>query len=280
MDKENKAIKFLYLDLLERSFKYFAIIIGFLYFCGLIITNLHLGRFGISNISILRIQYIITGFDFMLFLFLPFLAIISPILVLRIMGKNFHKENKFMKIFIIVEMILIAISSIVTIFFIHALLIFGTIDVSIRMTLETYFDLLWIWCLILFYFSIVNIFEFRYKKNFVSISIAFCVFVCCMSIYQSKIHPKVHSAFAGGRPIFSDILISEDGISIVESLGINLDDKGHIRNIKIIHESPSMIYLIPKKEEQEKIKSIGLPKNIVKGIKFLTEETEKKPKGK
>jgi len=284
MDKENKAIKFLYLDLLERSFKYFAIIIGFLYFCGLIITNLHLGHFGITNISLLRIQYIIAGFDFILFFILPTLIIISPILVIKMISEDLVRENKFYKIlgiFLIIFMTLLVTWSV---FIIQFFLLIGQVNFSLMklgILLPIYTQFSWLIILVIFNVWIITIILLRIKdirRFLVDVIWIFCIFIFALIHYTKEIHPMVYSSFAGGKLISADVLISEAGISIVESLGMNLDNKGHLRNIEIIHENHSMIYLMPKKEEKEKIKSIALPKNIVVGIKFLTEEIKKKTK--
>lgn len=284
MDKENKAIKFLYLDLLERSFKYFAIIIGFLYFFGLIITNLHLGHFGITNISLLRIQYIIAGFDFILFFILPTLIIISPILVIKMISEDLVRENKFYKIlgiFLIIFMTLLVTWSV---FIIQFFLLIGQVNFSLMklgILLPIYTQFSWLIILVIFNVWIITIIFLRIndiRRFLVDVIWIFCIFIFALIHYTKEIHPMVYSSFAGGKLISADVLISEAGISIVESLGMNLDNKGHLRNIEIIHENHSMIYLMPEKEEKEKIKSIALPKNIVVGIKFLTEEIKKKTK--
>jgi len=277
----NKIIKVPFLDVLEKSFKYFAIIIGFLYVCGLLIINIHFGRFGIFDISPLNIKYILVGFDFALILLLP--AIITIGLFLYIKKQEFSRKSKIEKIYLFFDITLIfLLMTIMLIFFLTLLyegpnivpFIYGKV-----INLAIYADGLWLWLMIFFYLSIFFVIKpLKREVPLVRFSVFFFIFILCLTVYSGRIHPKVHTAFAGGRPISADILISDGGISLVNSLGMSLDARNYLKGVKIIHETPSMIYLIPKEKDKEEVSSIALPKKVVEGIRFLMEQTEKKAK--
>ncbi len=285
MGEVNKTSKILLLDLLEKSLKYFAFIIGFLFVCGLIITNLHLGQFGISEISFLRIRYLIAGFNFILFLLLPFIMTSFVILLSKAVDYLLEKEDLIPKLSFISTIILSVGLAILAIVIIETYLFVGDIQIShlkFKMVLDTNSDWLWLVGLLGVYFFIYELFiskEDKKRAAFLVQCISFSfVFIICLIIYTKKIHPKVHPIFAGGKPISADILISESGIPIIKSLDMNLDEKRYIRDVKIVYETAYMIYLMPKKDGEEKVKSIAFNKKIIEGIKLLSDKTDEEAK--
>lgn len=273
------------LDLIEKSVKYFAFIIGILYVCGIIITNLYLGRFGISNISPVRIQYILVGFDFIMFLFLPGL-VIGSLFITKIMKKSVGKDKKS-KIFSFIRNLTFIALAINLLIFVQTLLIYALIPsprIYLKTMLKIYSFVPWLMGLFVFYMSLFTLFKFRNMNKtehlkiwfFPNIAIFFFSIVFLVNGYSLLIHPMVHPAFAGGKPINGDILISEEGISMLSSLKMELDENKYLRDVKIIYETSSWLYFIPQKENEEKKGCIALPRKHIDAIRYLSEDTEKK----
>ena len=103
----------------------------------------------------------------------------------------------------------------------------------------------------------------------------FALFILFFTFYADIVYSNIHSSLGGGKPIPADILISEQGIPIVESLGLTPETDRNIRNISIIYKTPTTIYILP--QGKEKVKSIAFPTEIVQGVRFLPEkQTESK----
>lgn len=106
----------------------------------------------------------------------------------------------------------------------------------------------------------------------------FGMFVISISFYAQKVYPKIHASFGGGKPAYADILISPEGIPVVNLLGMIPDVDRYLRNISIIYENSSFVYVIPTKNGNDKnVTSISLPKKIIEGMRFLSARREKTP---
>jgi hypothetical protein len=276
VSKEEKMSKFPLLHTIEKYLKPLAIIISSLYILGLIIINIYLWRFGIYDISPLRIQYILGGFCFVLFISAPILIIVVPCLVWISLERLFYK--------ILLAFFSLFASCAILILILWFMLYDQTYSLwgNIVSLLENYKDFILHLGLIIVSGLYVLRYVLRQKKsneNFIRkkrfkiiiSAIALLYFFSSFFSYALYIQPKVHKSFGGGRPILADILISPEGVSIVNSLEMDPDDKGYLRDIRIIYETTSTIYLLPKKEVRKKVCSIAIPKKIIDGTRFLIE---------
>jgi len=271
------------LGFLENLIKYSAFFVGFLYLCGFIIRNAYLGSIGISVISPLNIEYIIAGLSYLIFLSAPIFIILVPYYFIK-------KADKIIDAIFIGFFVLSYVSG--ATFLILATMINGNAFLRdphskpvIYMIYKIYFPFFWgislttYYAATLFFKAFVTTFKEKKKSKYgiygASIVAAY-VFIASILFFTILVYPNIHPAFAGGKPIFADIRISENGVPIVESLGIQIDDTRFIRNASLVHENSSMLYLIPPTSSPLKSKSIAFSKNIVEGISFLPEKSGNK----
>jgi len=283
-----EEIKFFPFSSLEKFSKFSFLIAIILYIIGFIITNIHLSRFGIYDISLLQVQYILTGFVFLIFFLAPLLGILLPFFIVFKFGKSFFiKNDKRTSIINVVFLskLLLAISLSVTLCL--ALGILFSCLLSTSVDIDSLNCLLNIKAIMFFftslYFGLVIIIYVAHSKNNFSekfgiildnvmtyATIILC-FISILTLYPLGIYPHVHNAFSGGKPISASLLISQNDISVIKSLGLSLDSKNYVRDTKIIHQTSSLIYLVHKEKDLGQTYSIAIPKEIVKGIIYQIE---------
>ena len=91
--------KSLYSDFLGKFIRISLLFLGFLYVCGLFISHFHLRRLGIHEFSPFQIQYILTGFTFVLILVAPILVLI---VILTIAGKKAPFISKILELSLVI----------------------------------------------------------------------------------------------------------------------------------------------------------------------------------
>jgi len=262
---DGKIINFSYLDLLEKPIKYSPFIIAYFYILGFIITNAHLGNYGISNIPPIQIQYIVTGFNFNLFLFAPILMFFLPLVI----------ANKFESLF---KKIIGGFGSAILSFYILSTIMLTIIEGSAEITFLPHqtglffkkINLSWfilsivvsMFTTIIFILPLVKredivktaVPEFWYLLIFITY-----LFISSLMYYTKEIHPSINSAFAGGRPINVTICIMKEGVPIVSSLGLKPNEYNIIQDVKIIYEASSEVY-ISSQDKNGETHIISLPK--------------------
>lgn len=101
------------------------------------------------------------------------------------------------------------------------------------------------------------------------------LFILYSTFYANIVHINIHSSLGGGKPIPAEIVISEQGKDTVELLGLSLDSNRNLREIAIIHQTSSTLYIIPSQEGLKKIKSIAISSSLIQGIRYLTDGNQK-----
>lgn len=247
----------------------------FLYVCGMFISFFHLRRFGIFEISSFRIHYILVGFIFVLILMAPILIFI---VLSTIAGKKTNIVSK------ILELSIVSLLAGFTFFYVLLFFFYGDFKWNWILTrfgqivkLGNLYWLLYVW---LFYATGKSLIDDLVKikdkeilpsrELWVPAVFSFVLFFLFFTFYANIVFPNIHYSLGGGKPIPADILISEEGLPIVESLGLTPESDQNIRDILIIYETPRRIYILP--QHQEEIKSIAFPTSIVQGVRFLSEK--------
>jgi hypothetical protein len=271
------------LPLLENTIKYSTLLIGFLYLCGFIIRNAYLGSLGISQISAFNIEYVLSGISYVIFISAPFFIVYVPYYFIK------RTRKKLDAIFIGFSVLFYSGGAVILV--LVTLLngrpfIRGPFSKIIINTLyKVYFPLFWIvsfstiYCIYLF----IDAYKYIYKEKKKTIYgiwgaaiVLIYMFLSSLFLFTAVLYPKVHSAFAGGKPISANILLSEHGVSIAKSFGFEIDNTRLIQRVSLVHETSSMLYFLAPKSNQMKSKSIALPKNIIQGVSFLSDDMEQK----
>jgi len=293
-----EEIKFFPFSSIEKFSKFSFLIAIILYIIGLIITNIYLSRFGIYDISLLQVQYILTGFVFLIFFLAPILGILFPFIIIFKFSKPFFINNdKRTSIIIVVFLsklllaILFSVTICLTLGLLFSFLLSTTVDrdslnclLNIRAILFFFISLSLGLIIIIYVAHSKNYLSKKFGKNMLKYNIILgnviiCVFaifcfISILTLYPIGIHSHVHNAFSGGKPISAYLLISQNDISVIKSLGLSLDSKNYVLDTKIIHQTHSLIYLLPEKKDLGQTYSIAIPKEIVKGIIFFPDRIE------
>jgi len=252
-----------------------ALLTGFLYVCGMLISFFHLRRLGIFEISSFQIHYILVGFIFVLILMAPILIFI---VLSAIAGKKTNTVSK------ILELSIVGLLAVFTFFYVLLFFFYGNFEWSWILTrfgeivkIGYIYWLLYAW---LFYATgkslIDDLAKIKRKEILPSRELwvpavfLFVLFILFFTFYANIVFPNIHYSLGGGKPIPVDILISEEGLPIVESLGLTPESDKNIRDIFIIHKTPTMIYILP--QHQKEVKNIAFPAKIVQGIRYLSEK--------
>ena len=258
---------------LGKSIGISALLTGFLYFCGMFISFFHLRRLGIFELFSFQIQYILVGFIFVLILIAP---IFIFIVLSAIAGKKTTNVSKFLELSIV--------SLLAGFTFIYMLLFFfyGNFEWNWILTrsghIVKFGNLYWLLYSWFFYATgkslIDDLVKIKRKEILPSRDLwvpavfLFALFILFATFFANIVYPNIHYSLGGGKPIPADILISEEGLPIVESLGLTPETDRNIRNILIIYKTPTMIYILPQRKES--VKSIAFPTDIVQGVRFLS----------
>ncbi len=258
-----------------KSFGISVFLSCFLYVCGMFISFFHFRRFGIYEISSFQIQYILVGFIFVLILMAPILIFI---VLSAIAGKKTNNVSKILELSIV--------SLLAGITFIYILLFFFYGDFKWNWILTRFGQIVkfgniyWLLYAWLFYATgkslIDDLVKIKRKEILPSRELwvpavfLFVLFILFFIFYANIIFPNIHYSLGGGKPIPADILISEEGLPIVESLGLTPESDQNIRDILIIYETPTTIYILP--HHQKEVRSIAFPTSIVQGVRYLSEK--------
>lgn len=259
----------------RKSIGISAFLLGFLYVCGMFISFFHLRHFGIFKISSFQIQYILVGFIFVLILMAPILIFI---VLSAIACKKTNTVSK------ILELSIVSLLAGFTFIYMLLLFFYGNFEWNWILTrfgqIVKFGNIYWLLYSWLFYATGKSLIDDLAKikdkeilpsrELWVPAVFLFTLFILFFTFYANIIFPNIHYSFGGGKPIPADILISEEGLPIIESLGLTLESDQNIRDILIIYETPTTIYILP--QHQEEVRSIAFPTRLVQGIRFLSEK--------
>lgn len=245
--------------------------LGVLYIFGLIIVNIHLSFFGIFDNSFIKVQYILVGFIFSLFIAVPCLTFMLPI----------HLSLKGKKSLLYLTLIPLGIYA----FGMLWGLVFGAegpgvfkflwnawkIYVSNRVIIPT----------ILFFIylpGLAVLAEIRNEKphffwKHISLRpiyvLLFGIFLSLV-LYVGFIHREVDIAFGGGKFRNIDIILTESGIDVANKFGFTITNQGIIEKAKLIHENSQDYFLVAPAWETGYIKCLRLSKSLTLGAKHLS----------
>lgn len=273
-DRMGRSVFF---DFLEKSLFLSALFIGLLYICGLFITNVHLRRFGIFDLPPFRLEYILVGFTFLF-------IVLSPILVILVFSAIIGRQVSLLSKIIesIVVLVCVSITAVyLALSFLYGDFKWGWILPEFRKIIKivNFYWLLLAWLIYATGKSLITDLKrarkeeiFNLRELWIPVIFFFGIFIIAISFYAQKIYPKIHPAFAGGKLLPAEILVTKEGAQILISLGVVTSEDRRVKNILIIHETPSTIYITPPKTSRgERIDSIALPKSTVASIAVVAE---------
>lgn len=264
-----------YSNFLGKSIGLTALLTGFLYVCGMFISFFHLRRFGIFEISSFRIEYILVGFIFVFIL-------MAPILIFIVFSATAGKKTNLLSK--ILELSIVSLLAGFTFFYILLFFFYGNFEWNWILTrfgeIVKFGNIYWLLYAWLFYATGKSLIDdlgkikrkeiLPSRELWVPAVFSFVLFILFFTFYANIVFPYIHYSLGGGKPIPADILISEEGLPLVESLGLTPESDQNIRDILIIYETPKTIYILP--QHQEEVRSIAFPKSIVQGVRYLSEK--------
>jgi hypothetical protein len=222
---------------IENLLKIATALAVFSYVFGVIVSTIHLGRFGYSSLGLLQISYVVTG----IWLFIPtvlLLVAIAPFPLLSIDSLNQSSRNKILYIF------LSAIGFLAT----YAVVIFLLL-IMLNSKLETYSFFGWLLVGFIGSFIFVTtcgvflsisktksnkvllpsrIEKIVNLKNDISPSLIFMVYILAFPLYlalfTSIIYPAIPAVIGGGGEIKAVLIAKDDeSKSLIESAGIEFN---------------------------------------------------------
>lgn len=267
-----------YANVLSKFIGFSVILLGLLYACGLFVSHFHLRHFGVYEISSFHMTYLLVGFTLMLILLAPILVLTA---ILTIAIRQTSIISRILELSIVT---LLAVSALIymIMFFFYGDFEWGWIFTKSSQIIRMG-NLYWVLYAWLFYATgkslIDDLLKIKQgeilpsKELWVPSIFLFTLFILYSTFYANIIHPNIHSSLGGGKPIPAEIHISEEGAETVQSLGLIPDSDRNLRDISIIHETSSTVYIIPpEKEKKGEIICIVLPKSQIHGIKYLSQE--------
>lgn len=256
---------------IEPFVKSGALIIGVIYGLGILITNLHLSHFGVTEYSAFRMTYVLTGFSFLVF-------VLSPIVVMIPIYIGISQRNWPVLFFGTPAAFMIATGILSTVFRGTT----STVDFSAWTTYRLWsfgiYFLVYGSAIILWWASGRRGSAFRPHFILAVAPFAFALGIVAMIlVYVHYQHPQVNPAFGGGRPRLVNIQIEKGDRSAVVALGFVPDDHGFIRGESLIHEARDFYLLKPSKAKGKAATAVRLPKSFAQGLVHLQDSRDSEP---
>lgn len=244
------------------------------------VSHFHLRRFGVYDIPFFQIQYLLVGFSFIFILLSPILVLI---VFLTIAKRQISMVSKILELAIV--------SILVTFVLLYMILFFFYGDFEWRwiftksgqiIAIGNLYWLLYVWLLYATGKSLIDDLKkikrgeiLPTKELWVPAVFLLTLFILYSTFYANIVHINIHSSLGGGKPIPAEIIISEQGKETVESLGLTLDSTRNLREIAIIHQTSSTLYIIPSTEDSIKIKSLAISSSLIQSIQYLSDGNQR-----
>lgn len=263
----------------------------FFYVIGLIITNIYFCRFGILDLSLLRIRYILTGTTFLLVSVIPIVLLLGSS-CLGLMARRIAKINIYSSVgvFILIAMAFNVGLLIISLWLPDILgMPYKPLPLSYLQVFEIYSEtkgFLFFCLALLCYLGKEITANFSSERKLFLKSYLFVLGTCCVVLialsiihYTTYIYPNIKMWFGGGKPRKVEMFIKEEGFDVVDKF--ELLRKGNILEGQLIHEDSNNYFLIPPsciskdiKEKTIEVKSIRFLKSFVEGIRYIKEDSE------
>ena len=255
---------------IEPFVKSGVLIIGVIYGLGILITNLHLSRFGVTEHSSFRMTYVLTGFSFLVF-------VLSPIVVIIPIYIGISQQNWPVLFFGTPAVFMIATGILSTVFR-------GT-TYTVDFSAWTTYRLRSFGIYFLVYGSAIILWWAygrrgpAFRSHFILAVALFALGIVAMIIvYVHCQHPRANPALGGGRPRLVNIQIEKGDRFAVVALGFVPDDQGFIRGESLIHEARDFYLLKPSKAKGKSATAVRLPKSFAQGLVHLQDSRDSEPK--
>jgi hypothetical protein len=251
---------------------------GVLFVLGVLVENVFLNQYGITDISLFRIQYIIVGAEFAVFLTFPFVIFILPFHMIFIEYKHLFTPSSLKTI--LVQFCICLLSWVILIlpyYFFFRFLVTGWAGYSLSsFDLPPLYLVVEILSAMVFHAIIVYVLIFlppvifprAFASKFLSLFIragtgVFLVsfFIAGVSFYPRLIHPYVARSFAGGKPVFADVRVSEEFARLGQEFSKDLSSSCLMQRQVVIYSDLNNIYLLSTIEGFRK--TVVIPKKYV-----------------
>lgn len=256
---------------------------GVMYGLGLLVSNVYLLHYGVSDSSIFRAQYVLKGMVFLLYLSMPVLvplaAYLSAYYSYRIIVRHSKvvlepaKRAVLFVIFLCLSLLVCFFLADGTIFTLAA----DKIHLGLWGLWKPYNSPYFLGYYLLLLVAIFSLWlAFAVRKSSATLATALGTFgallflaslTTTVFIYAENIYPTVEASLGGGFSERVDIIISKDGGDVIKSFGIDADDDV-LKNACVIHESDSSYYILGTIPSTGEVASFRLPKNLVLGMKI------------
>lgn len=264
--------------------------LGILFIIGLLIHNLNLSRYGITDLPFFRVQYIIIGITFIIYLSYPFVAFYLPYqlvfigLKYRIPSPSSKQKvaNYAGRLFLFLMLCLLYS------FFYYLLFTFLETD-RLRWTyaLSNYSSLgdaavTVVFISFLAYRTIFFENPLRWTRRQVLTPITelhyirvvlfgALWFIILLWTYSNAVHPFVSRTFSGGKPILADIRISEDFAKIGQDLDKELFSSLILKECRIIYADAESLYLLRWDKGADRPCAIVIPRKYIEYMVMFKE---------
>ena len=264
--------------------------LGILFVLGLLIHNISLGRYGITDIPFFRVQYIIIGITFVIYLSYPVCAFYLPYrLVFKGLKYKVPCQSLVQKSAHFGGQIAIFMLACLMTSFCYYLLfgVLGTDRITWTNTLSNYPSLVeatgavifsWFMMYRVIVFEnpfpwtrgqvLTPITEMHYIKIF---SFGTLFFITLLLTYSKAIHPFVSRSFSGGKPMLADIRISEEFAKIGQDLDKELFSSLILKERRIIYADAESLYLLRWDKGADRPCAIVIPRKYIEYMVMFKE---------
>jgi hypothetical protein len=267
-------------DSIEAITKIGLTFVGVAYVIGLLILNIHIGKFGVYYLGFFQVEYVMTG---VLWCFLSGVSICLFYLMkshVEIIFKSYKEKKKG-----ILFLILTAATTIFAASFIPFFILLVLSDSKLTPASSAFWpafgtifiNLIAILAVVLKFKNIYRLKSVQVKnetkyQSFIDTFNQIMLFVVALGLYANYVFPELSPAYGGGKKQLIEFIIKADQKETIKTIGIETsNDDRRFGPVEALFESPDFILILPQKGfKNENVKAIRINKNLIDASYFLS----------
>jgi hypothetical protein len=263
-------------------------IVGVAYVIGLLILNIHIGKFGVYYLGFFQVEYVMTG---ALWSFLSGITFfVCHLVKSQVEGiiNQYKAEKKGVKLLplLILQAMITLIGAPMSLVYVLIILSgnkLSPFSLSFWLALGVLFINLG--AILAVVLKVKKIYKYFIRRSesvqeekmtkyqgFVDIFHNIIVFVLALGLYATYVFPELSPAYGGGKKQLAEFVIKADQKETIKTIGIETsNDDRRFGPVEVLFESPDFILIFPPKGfKNENVKAIRINKSLIDASYYLS----------